>query len=437
MAVEVIMPKLGMSMVEGTVIAWKKKIGEQITKGEGVVDISSEKIEMEVEAQADGILLAIAVAEGEVVPYGTVLGLIGQPGEKLEPISNGVEGTAMIQEAAAATMVQERIESVPAATASKGNSLKISPVAKKMAEEAGLNLNTIVGTGPQGRITKEDVEKALASRGASSSEGPAPASTPVSTSTLAPAPTTTPAPVLMKTSSAQETVESTPVTGMRKVIATRMHDSLQQSAQLTMTAKVDLTELLTLQKQLTTEVQKRQEGKLTVTDFIARAVVLSLKKHKQMNSAYLTDRQEPRIETYGHVHLGIAVALEKGLIVPVIRHADTLSLLELSGALKSLSERARQNQLSNEEMKGSTFTISNLGTYGVEYFTPVLNPPEAGILGVGMVEAVPLYWGEELQRRSMLPLSLTFDHRVLDGAPAAQFLGSIKDFLENPFSLLL
>jgi pyruvate dehydrogenase E2 component (dihydrolipoamide acetyltransferase) len=224
---------------------------------------------------------------------------------------------------------------------------------------------------------------------------------------------------------------------MRKVIATRMLESLQQSAQLTMTAKVDLTELLSLQKQLAVEIERRQEGKLTVTDFIARAVVLSLKKHKQLNSAYFANQQEARIETYGHVHLGIAVALEKGLVVPVIRHADTLTLLEISKAIKSLGERARNNQLSGDEMKGSTFTISNLGAYGVEYFTPVLNPPEAGILGVGAIEAVPMYRGEELTRCSLLPLSLTFDHRVLDGAPAAQFLGSVKDYLEHPYTLLL
>lgn len=421
MAAEVIMPKLGMSMVEGTVVAWKKKIGDQVAKGDGVVDISSEKIEMEVEAQADGILLAIVVAEGEVVPYGTVLGLIGQPGEKIEQIPNAVTASTANQEAAVTAVVEEKV-AVLAPAASKGNSLKISPVAKKMAEEAGLSLDSIVGTGPQGRITKEDVEKVLASGGTSLSEEP--------TSTPSSVPS-------MKTVSAQEAVEGTQVTGMRKVIATRMLESLQQSAQLTMTAKADLTELLSLQKQLAVEVHKRQEGKLTVTDFIARAVVLSLKKHKQMNSAFLTDREEPKIETYGHVHLGIAVALEKGLIVPVIPHADTLTLLDLSKALKSLSERARNNQLSSEEMKGSTFTISNLGAYGVEYFTPVLNPPEAGILGVGAVEAVPVYRGEELKRRSMLPLSLTFDHRVLDGAPAAQFLRSIKDLLENPYSLLL
>ncbi|WP_035990108.1 dihydrolipoamide acetyltransferase family protein [Brevibacillus borstelensis] len=453
MAAEVIMPKLGMSMVEGTVIAWKKQIGDPIAKGEGIVDISSEKIEMELEAPADGILLAIAVNDGGVVPYGTVLGYIGESGEQIEHASHaGAEST---QEVAAAAVAAEKTAPVsaavtaenttpapttenatPAPAGRKGSNLRVSPVAKKMAEEAGLDLESITGTGPQGRITKEDVEKALAKEAAYRAEtAPQPQGT--SQPAAAPLSSTQPAVEASKTASNQEVVERTAVTGMRKVIATRMLESLQQSAQLTMTAKADLTDLLALQRQLASELEKRQEGKLTVTDLIARAVVLSLKKHRLMNSAYLTDQQEPRIETYGHVHLGIAVALEKGLVVPVIRHADQLSLLELSKAIKSLGEQARNNRLSGDEMKGSTFTISNLGAYGVEHFTPVLNPPEAGILGVGAIEAVAVYRGEELQRRSLLPLSLTFDHRVLDGAPAAQFLGSVKDCLENPLSLLL
>ncbi|GAA4713943.1 dihydrolipoamide acetyltransferase family protein [Brevibacillus fulvus] len=423
MAAEVIMPKLGMSMVEGTVLRWRKQVGEQIAKGEVVVEISSEKIEMEVEASADGKLLAITVAEGEAVPYGTVLGYIGQDGEKIEAAPAAVAEPAK-EQAATPPVTSEQATPATSAPAARGSHVKISPVAKKMAEEAGLSLDSLTGTGPQGRITKEDVEKALENRAAVAGEPPA---------SGAGAPSAAGADALFDPGA----VESSQVVGMRKVIAARMLDSLRQSAQLTMTAKADVTELLLWQQQLASELQKRQEGKLTLTDFIARAVVLSLKKHKQMNSAYLTDGAEARIETYGHVHLGIAVALEKGLVVPVIRYAERLSLLDLSKALKALSERARSQQLTGEEMKGSTFTISNLGQFGVEYFTPILNPPETGILGVGAVEAVPVYRGEELQRRSLLPLSLTFDHRVLDGAPAAQFLAGVKESLENPYSLLL
>lgn len=387
MAAEVIMPKLGMSMVEGTVVAWKMRIGEPVKRGEGIVDISSEKIEMEVESPTDGVLLEITVPDGGVVPYGTVIGYVGTPGEK-------VNGEAVRSQ------------------------IKVSPVARKIAEEKGLDLTTIVGTGPQGRITKEDVEKALAA----DKEDAAVEGTSVMTGVVGTA-----------DGLSTETTERIPVSGMRKVIATRMLASLQQSAQLTMTMKVDLTDLMMLRKELAADVQNRFGLKLTVTDFIARAVVISLLQHQRINSAYINET----IETYGHVHLGIAVALEKGLVVPVIRHAEKCSLVELSQQIKSLSQRAIDNQLSSDEMKGSTFSISNLGNYGVEFFTPVLNPPETGILGVGALENTPVYRGEELERRSMLPLSFTFDHRVVDGAPAAQFLQTVKRYLEEPYSLLL
>ncbi len=415
MATEIIMPKLGMSMVEGTVVAWKKKIGDPVKKGEGVVDISSEKIEAEVEAPAEGTLLEITVAEGEAVPYGTVIGYIGLSGEMVPKDAVTIAAATAKEEAATAAAGVTVAEPKPASAVPSQNELKISPVARKIAEKAGLALELIAGTGPGGRITKEDVEKALADR---DNEEPERSVKPVDQSEAA---------------VAQNSVEQTPVTGMRKVIATRMFESLQQSAQLTLTMQADVTDLLALQRQIADDVYKRYENKLTVTDFIARATVLALMRHKQMNSAFLADR----IETYGHVHLGIAVALEKGLVVPVIAHAEKASLIELSKAIKSLGQRARNNQLDSNEMKGSTFTITNLGGYGVEYFTPVLNPPEAGILGVGAIKELPVYKGADIIRASLLPLSLTFDHRVLDGAPAAEFLATIKRYLEEPYSLLL
>ncbi|MEH7108714.1 dihydrolipoamide acetyltransferase family protein, partial [Bacillus sp. JJ1764] len=230
-----------------------------------------------------------------------------------------------------------------------------------------------------------------------------------------------------------EEAQQIPVSGIRKVIAGRMYDSLQKTAQLTINMKADVTDLISLQKQIAQTVQNRYDQKLTVTDFIARAVVLSLQKHGEMNSAYIDDK----IHLFKNVHLGMAVALEKGLVVPVIRNAESCSLIDLSRNIKIIAQKARQAQLSIEEMQGSTFTISNLGAYGVEHFTPVLNPPETGILGVGAVYDTPTYMGENLERRSILPLSLTFDHRVLDGAPAAEFLQTIKQYLEEPITMLL
>lgn len=422
MAHEVIMPKLGMAMVEGTVIAWKKRVGDAVKKGEGIVEISSEKIEMEVEAPADGVLLRIDVAEGGVVPYGTVLGVVGQPNETAAAVPAAVSAAAQV-ESAASLAAAEPTTSATAATgapaaggapARSREGVKISPVARKMAEEAGLDYTNIAGSGPQGRITKEDIEAALAAR---ENEGNAPAGQAAADE----------GPI------GETGVEHIPVTGMRRVIAERMQNSLMQSAQLTMTAHADVTDLLRMKEQVSGELQDRYGVKLTVTDLIARAAVLALSRHKEMNSAFLGDR----IERYEEVHLGIAVALEKGLVVPVIRRAGKLSLAELSREIKSLGVRARQNQLAPDEMKGSTFTITNLGGYGVETFTPILNPPETGILGVGAVRDTPVFVGDELVRRSMLPLSLTFDHRVLDGAPAAAFLAAVKRYLEEPYSLLL
>lgn len=438
MAENIIMPKLGMAMVEGTVIAWKKREGEAVKKGEGIVDISSEKIEMEVEAAADGVLLKIEVPEGGVVPYGTVLGVIGQPGELAgtASVAASAKATAESVAALAASDEQRTKAGAPAATTATAvldrprDGIKISPVARKMAEEAGIDYTKLTGTGPQGRITKEDVERFIQAGGEKETNAAAQVAG-VQTSVAPVAGSSDHAAAAVNT--AEKQPERILVSGMRKVIAERMYQSLQQSAQLTITMQADITELLQLKEKLSPEMERRYQLKLSVTDLIARAVVLSLLRHKQMNSAYVEDR----IELYEEVHLGIAVALEKGLVVPVIRQAEQQTLAELSSQLKSVSARARQNQLAPEEMKGSTFTITNLGSYGVDTFTPVLNPPEAGILGVGAAKDTPVFVGDELQRRSILPLSLTFDHRVLDGAPAAAFLATVRSYLEEPHSLLV
>ncbi|GMX64783.1 dihydrolipoamide acetyltransferase family protein [Paenibacillus elgii] len=427
MAVEVVMPKLGMAMKEGSVSLWHKKEGDPVTKGDIIANIGSEKIETDLEAPADGVLLKIVVPEGEGVPPGTVIGYIGQPGEQVGGAAAGAAEGAATDGSPSGGAVPDAAPSggtVPSEAPVHGREIKISPVARKMAEAAGLDIAKLTGTGPQGRITKEDVEHAIANAtsasSASASAGEAAASSTGTNATAAP-------------SGFTEHTEQIPVTGIRKVIAARMHDSLQQSAQLTLTLRADVTDLLALQRQMSETAQRQHEVKLTVTDFIARAVVLSLKRHKQMNSAYIDDR----IHVFDHVHLGIAVALDKGLVVPVIRHADRYSVLDLSRQIKALAQQARSGQLGSDALQGSTFTITNLGAYGIDYFTPILNTPEAGILGVGSVAEMPVYKGDDLQRRSLLPLSLTFDHRVLDGAPAAEFLRAVKDALEDPYRLVL
>ncbi|ACK58863.1 TPA: dihydrolipoamide acetyltransferase family protein [Bacillus cereus] len=399
MAVEVVMPKLGMAMKEGIITSWNIKAGDNVAKGELIASINSEKIETEIEAPADGTVLDIAVSEDEGVPPGTVICYIGKPNEKVEM----QESTHVIEEKTFNIEVQTVQNQEPNGKEVAKQRIKISPVAKKIAKSENLDIKVLVGTGPGGRITKVDVLKALEVRG------------------------------IVPEISEQEESNVIPVTGMRKAIANRMHASLQNSAQLTLTMKVDVTDLVALHKEIAKVVQKRYDNKLTITDFVSRAAVLALGEHKEMNSAYIDDA----IHQFEHVHLGMAVALEKGLIVPAIRFANNLSLVELSKEIKNVAQKARAGSLSSDDMHGTTFTISNLGSFGIEYFTPVLNTPETGILGIGAIEHVPVYKGKKLKKGSMLPLSLTFDHRVLDGAPAAAFLRTIKHYLEEPITILL
>ncbi|MBY0189619.1 2-oxo acid dehydrogenase subunit E2 [Bacillus aerophilus] len=376
MAVEVVMPKLGMSMKEGTVSVWNKEVGETVNKGESIASINSEKIEMEIESPAEGTILDIKVPEGEGVPPGTVICYIG-------------EGNEQVEEKKEKDLQPKQ----------KKERKKISPVARKLAQSANLDIHTLVGTGPDGRITKADVLRALPAEKEKKHNEP----------------------------------KHQPVSMMRKTIASRMMESLQTSAQLTITMKADVTKLTALQSQLNETAAARHDMKLTMTDFVAKAVVLSLLEQPAMNSQYQNDR----VETFEYVHLGIAAALDHGLAVPVIRHAEKLSLIELAKSIKSYGKKAREGKLLHDEIEGSTFTITNLGAYGVEHFTPILNPPEAGILGVGKADHMPVYHGNELCKGTILPLSLTFDHRVLDGAPASEFLSTVKAYLENPVSILL
>ena len=399
MAVEVLMPKLGMAMKEGIITSWNIKAGDHVAKGELIASINSEKIETEIEAPADGTVIDIAVSEDEGVPPGTVICYIGKPNEKVEVY----ESKNIIEEKIPNPEPENIQHPEPYAKEVAKQRIKISPVAKKIAKSENLDIKALVGTGPGGRITKVDVLKAIEER------------------------------VIIPEVLEQEESKVIPVTGMRKAIANRMHASLQNSAQLTLTMKVDVTDLVALHKKIAEVVQKRYDNKLTITDFVSRAVVLALKDHKEMNSAYIDDA----IHQFEHVHLGMAVALEKGLVVPAIRFANDLSLVELSKGIKNVAQKARAGSLSSDDMQGTTFTISNLGSFGIEYFTPVLNTPETGILGVGAIEHVPVYKGKKLRKGSMLPLSLTFDHRVLDGAPAAAFLHTIKRYLEEPVTILL
>lgn len=417
MAKQVVMPKMGMSMEEGTIVLWHKSEGDPVKKGEALVSISSEKIENEVESPQDGVLLKIAAEVDETVKVGEVIGVVGQEGESADtgdkqPAEEDKSSVATTAEPAKEKTASEKPQ--PAASGQEDRRIRVSPAAKKLAKEKGVDLNSVTGTGPKGRVTREDILRAAKEGGEEpSGSEPDQASAPVQ------APT--------------EAAKTRPYSNIRKVIGERMNDSIHQSAQLTMMRYAHVTKLMAFRKE-TNEALLAVHGsrKLTVTDLVARAVVLALLKHPFMNSALVNET----IYEYNHVHLGIAASMERGLMVPVVKDAHHLSTLALSGAIRSLGQKTKDNQLSQDEMKGSTFTITNLGASGIGFFTPILNTPETGILGVGAgEETLKLKDGQPVQS-IQLPLSLTFDHRVVDGEPASQFFATVVNLLEEPHALI-
>lgn len=419
MAKQLVMPKMGMSMEEGTIVLWHKKEGDAVKKGEPVVSISSEKIENEVESPQDGLLLKIAAEVDETIKVGEVIGVVGQEGESVD---TGGQKPAKQEEPAAQTKPEPAKEQ-PAASLKKPDPssqderrIRVSPAAKKLAKEQGVDLHDVTGTGPKGRVTREDILRAAE---AGSTKQPA-------------VEQVTPAkPEALQVS--DEGFDTKPYSNIRKVIGERMNDSIHQSAQLTMMRYADVTRLMTYRKE-TNESLATVHGdrKLTVTDLVARATILALRKHPFMNSALVDNT----IYEYKQVHLGIAASMDRGLMVPVVKDAHQMSTLALSKAIRTLGQKARDNQLAQDEMKGSTFTITNLGASGIGFFTPILNPPETGILGVGAGENTLVMKDGQPKEAIRLPLSLTFDHRVVDGEPASQFFATIVTLLEEPHALL-
>ncbi|MCS7285901.1 MAG: dihydrolipoamide acetyltransferase family protein [Anaerolineae bacterium] len=378
MAVKVIMPKLGMAMTEGTVVKWLKPDGARVEKGERIAVVMSKKITYEVEAPASGILRH-AAAEKEVKPVGEVIAYIAEPGEVIPEL----------EKVPAAPPVAE-------APAPPPKEILATPAAKRLAKEHGIDLAQVTGTGPGGRITEKDVMAFIEARKAP------------------PPPPRPPAKVI-------------PFIGMRQAIAERMTQSLQTMAQVTITAEIDATELVRMREQL------KGEFELTYTDMVVKAAAMALKKHPLLNSALIGEE----IHLLEEIHIGVAVALEGGLIVPVVRDADKKSLKEIASETRRLAEGARAGTLTVDEVTGSTFTVTNLGMYGVDIFTPIINPPEVAILGVGRIVEKPACYQGQIVSRAMMHLSLTFDHRIVDGAPAAEFLRTVKELLENPYRLLL
>ncbi len=402
MATEVILPRLGQGMESGTIVRWLKSEGETVEKGEPLFELDTDKVTQEVEAETSGVLIRIAVAEGEV-PVGETVAFIGAEGEEApasaekpaEAPKRDPERDAGRQ---AAAEVAQQEEQPAAAASTNGGRIKASPLARRLARERGIDLGSVRGTGPEGRIVAEDVERA---------EAGAPAAAP---------PPAAPLPA--------GEVERVPLTAIRKTIARRLTEAWQIPV-FQLQSSADMTRVNAL---VTTLREREPDVRVTVTDVLTKVCARALMRHREVNAEWTEDA----ILLHPSANVGLAVAAPQGLVVPVVRGAERLSLVEIARVRSDIVGRARENKLRAEDLEAGTFTISNLGMYAVESFTAVLNPPQAAIVAVGATEerVVPVEGGTAV--RPMLTLTGTFDHRAVDGAPAAAFLQTLKEALEEP-----
>lgn len=438
MAANITMPKWGMSMKEGKVSKWLKNEGDTIEKGEPLFEVETEKITNQVEATDNGILFQIVVQAGTTVPVGAIVAVIAAPGEQPERIEGTQTGEIVEAEPTAPTAPapeeheekdkKKFVVATPAArrmakelgldlskvpgSGTDGRvaeadvakyheegppSPKITPLAEEMAKQAGIDISTITGSGDGGKIIAEDVERVLSQRVSA------------------------------------EPVRSIPFTGIRKSIAENMHASLHNTAQLTMFTEVDVTEMVRFRNVVREEYKKDESVRISYNDIIILATVRALTRHPILNSTLVGDE----ILLHDSVHMGIAVALSEGLMVPVLRDADKKGLLEIANGTRELARKARKGTLAIDEVTEGTFTISNLSMFQVDGVTPILKPPETGILGVGRVKEKPAVYNGEIAIRSMMFLNLTFDHQVVDGAPAGEFLSTVARYLENPYLIVM
>ena len=416
MAVEIKLPRLGQGMESGTIVRWLKSEGDEVAKGEPLYELDTDKVTQEVEADASGVLLKIVVADGEV-DVGTTVGVIGAPDEDVSALfaapagNGGAPSAAPPEDAAAPSDTVPQAPGTPAAPSvsesvpvprAPGERVKASPLARRIARERALDLAAIVGTGPDGRIVADDVEAAAGAEVPGLPAPPVPAPPPPGE------------------------VEVVELTSTRKTIARRLTDAWQAPVfQLTVTA--DASALVATRERMV-ELLREGETKTTVSDVLTRVVASALMRHRAVNAHFL----EGRILRFPGAHVGIAVAAPAGLVVPVIRDADRRSVQEIASARADLVGRAREGKLQFEDLEGGTFTISNLGMYGIEQFVAVLNPPQVAILAVGSIEERPLARDGDLAVVPTMTMTLTCDHRAIDGSEGAEFLRAVKQLVESP-----
>ncbi len=449
MAIELRMIQMDQTMTKGKIGKWLVKEGDTVNQGQPLLEIETDKVVHEQESPADGVIVQLLAEEGANVPVNAILAIIGAPGEEVARVEVGAaaEQPASVQseQPKVSASTTHEIKASPAArqlaeklaidmtavkasgpggrilesdvqryidlrgqiSADDASRLKASPLARRLAKEHGLDLRSIVGSGPDGRIVRDDVLQADST--ASSLSAP-----------------------VVETAAPQQATEIISMSGVREIIAERMTLSVQTNASVTLHTEIDATNFVELRGMLNDKLQTR-EVNLTYTDLLVKVVANALREHPRLN-ATLTD---DRIHLLSEINIGVAVAIEEGLVVPVVRNADTARLSEISAQVSGYADRARRNQLTPGELQGGTFTITNLGNFGIDAFTPIINPPESAILGVGRILKKPVVHEDEIVIRNMLTLSLTFDHRVVDGAPAAQFLHTIAGYIQDPYLLLV
>jgi pyruvate dehydrogenase E2 component (dihydrolipoamide acetyltransferase) len=412
----VLMPRLSDTMTEGVIAGWQKKVGDAVKKGEILADIETDKATMELESYKDGILLYQGAQAGEKILVNQLLCIIGQPGLDIDAIVKSVKNASDSPAASAPVAQESKAITTPAPTAapvvaapvapaaSVVNEGRIfaSPLAKKIAKEKGVDLKYVKGSGEHGRITKTDLDNY----------------TPASVNTY-----TASAPI------GQVSFEDTPVSQMRKVIAKRLSESLFTAPHFYLTMKINMDAVVEARAM----VNETSPVKISFNDFIVKAVALSLKQHPKVNSSWMGDV----IRRNHHVNIGIAVAVEEGLLVPVLRFADGLSLSQISVSVKEFAKKAKDKKLQPADWEGSTFTISNLGMFGIDQFTAIINTPDACILAVGGIAQEPIVKNGQIVPGNVMNVSLSCDHRVVDGATGAAFLQTLKSYLEAPIKMFI
>jgi len=448
----VVMPKMGDTMEEGKILAWRKKVGDSVARGDSLAEIETDKVNIEAESFAEGVLRKILVQEGESAAVGAPIALVGAPDEALpddgtqspsaqpaqapqapqapasqrEPVPAAVGATYQPAREPAGTNGASSATSTPAAEAT--GRVFISPIARRIAQEHHLDIARIAGTGPNGRIIKDDVEAALIGL-------ETPAATPVAQPAIQPTPQAPAQPVAPTPAMTEgEEVEAVALSAMRKTIARRLQQSMQTAPHFYLTLSIDTTKLAELRATINQYAETLPEPvKVSMNDLIVKGVAQALARVPQVNVSF----DGERLLFKKHINVGIAVALEQGLIVPVIRDADRRGVLDLARESRRLVDAARTGKLKPEEFQGGTFSVSNLGMFEIESFTAVINPPESAILAVGAIQPTPVVVDGQVVVRDRMKVTLSVDHRALDGATGARFLQEFKRLLESPMGLLV